>query len=80
MQYFLELRDTESNNGEEEERHPYSMPVFSRKSGSCASLSSELTKERLFRPPPRMAAATKRRTTEFKAVPVQTQENSVFGT
>ena len=53
---------------------------FSRKSGSCASLSSELTRERLFIPPPSIAAATKRKATEFKAVPVQTQENSVFGT
>jgi len=67
---FLELRDTESNNAY----------VFSRKSGSCASLSSELTRGRLFIPPPSIAAATKRKATEFKAVPVQTQENSVFGT
>ena len=77
-----------SKNGEG--RHPYILGIkrywkqqclcFSRKSGSCASLSSELTRERLFIPPPSIAAATKRKATEFKAVPVQTQENSVFGT
>ena len=53
---------------------------FSRKSGSYASLSSELTREHLFIPPPSIAAATKHRITEFKVVPVQTQENNVFGT